>query len=211
MVGAFESVLDLGEVYQLEVTGAHETHPLHLHTNAFQIISLPAAVAAHRSGHFAVGDWHDTLVTPTVPTIGRSTDRILVRFVTDRFGGRVPLHCHGLNHADMGMMAVYQVRGAEGTSVQGCAVRGATAIGATSLTLTSVFVGVFVGVLVVCLALCLRRFRKHARFVDMSDAVRRRGRTCYHTTAPSCDRDAPDRKELPDPRELNPNSKALTT
>jgi len=197
MVGAFESVLDLGEVYQLEVTGAHETHPLHLHTNAFQIISLPAAVAAHRSGHFAVGDWHDTLVTPTVPTIGRSTDRILVRFVTDRFGGRVPLHCHGLNHADMGMMAVYQVRGAEGTSVQGCAVRGATAIGATSLTLTSVFVGVFVGVLVVCLALCLWRCRKHARFVGKSDAVRRRGRTCYHTTAPSCDRDAPSGQDSP--------------
>jgi FtsP/CotA-like multicopper oxidase with cupredoxin domain len=183
MVGAFESVLDLGEVYQLEVTGAHETHPLHLHTNAFQIVSLPAAVAAHRSGHFAVGDWHDTLVTPTIPTTGRSTDRILVRFVTDRFGGRVPLHCHGLNHADMGMMSVYYVRGAEGTSVPGCAVKGAAAldtawvapsanaadgvqgvlgapisahIGATSLTLTSVFVG---GVLVVWLALCLWRCR----------------------------------------------------
>ena len=182
MVGAFEAVLDLGEVYQLEVTGAHETHPLHLHTNAFQIVSLPAAVAAHRSGHFAVGDWHDTLVSPTVPTTGRSADRILVRFVTDRFGGRVPLHCHGLNHADGGMMVVYFVRGAEGTSVPGCAVRGAAAlevawvapsasaadgiqgafgapIGAASLTLTSVFVGVLVGVLVVCLALCLWRSR----------------------------------------------------
>ena len=44
-----EAELPVGAVVQLNVTGAHETHPLHLHTNAFQLVSLPPALIAHAS------------------------------------------------------------------------------------------------------------------------------------------------------------------
>ena len=64
-----EAELPVGAEVQLNVTGAHETHPLHLHTNAFQLVSLPRELMTHSSGHWALGDWHDTLVKP-FPTAG---------------------------------------------------------------------------------------------------------------------------------------------
>ena len=119
-----EAHLDLGSVVQLQVSGAHETHPFHLHTHAFQVVSMAGSLAAHASGHFAVGDWHDTLVTPLLHQNEASAPSaavpIAVRFVTDRFGGPTPLHCHALDHADLGMMLVYNVSGVEGTAAPGC-------------------------------------------------------------------------------------------
>ena len=41
-------------------------HPLHLHTNPFQIMSLPASAAGSYTSYFEEGDWHDTLFLPMV-------------------------------------------------------------------------------------------------------------------------------------------------
>ena len=117
----FEAELPVGAVVQLNVTGAHETHPFHLHTNALQLVSLPAGLVAHSSGHFAVGDWHDTLVSPTVVGgPGEAEQAVLVRMATDRYVGRTPLHCHGLDHGDMGMMLVLNIVGEQGTVPPHC-------------------------------------------------------------------------------------------
>merc|ERR1711939_1109570 len=56
--------------------------------------------------YFMRGDWHDVLMMPN----SQST----VRFQADRFTGRQVLHCHKW-HEDMGMMAVTELTGEEGT------------------------------------------------------------------------------------------------
>ena len=46
------------------------------------------------------GDWVDTIAHDST-----------IRFVTDAFAGRIILHCHILEHEDLGMMAVYYADG----------------------------------------------------------------------------------------------------
>jgi FtsP/CotA-like multicopper oxidase with cupredoxin domain len=72
-----------------------EQHSFHLHTNAFQVMSIDG-----RPNHAL--SWQDTV---TVPTRGQVTVRM--RF-TD-FTGKTVYHCHILNHEDKGMMAVLEI------------------------------------------------------------------------------------------------------
>jgi FtsP/CotA-like multicopper oxidase with cupredoxin domain len=71
---------------------ADEEHTFHLHTNAFQVMSVNGRPNHARS-------WQDTV---NLPAQGRVTVRI---HFTD-FPGRTVYHCHILNHEDRGMMAV---------------------------------------------------------------------------------------------------------
>ena len=74
-----------------------------------------------------------------------------MRLATDRYVGRTPLYCHGLDHGDMGMMLVFNITGKEGTVPPQCVLPpmpppplppmpslpppfGAAALGATALT-----------------------------------------------------------------------------
>ena len=74
-------------------------HPVHLHGTHFQVVS--------RTGGrdlvfpYEVG-WKDTVLVMPLETV-----RVLVQF--DRYRGIFPLHCHNLQHEDMGMMLNVEV------------------------------------------------------------------------------------------------------
>lgn len=68
-------------------------HPMHLHTNPFQLVA--------RDG-IADTAWRDGVI---VPARGRA--RIRVRF--DDFAGTAVHHCHILDHEDLGMMATVAI------------------------------------------------------------------------------------------------------
>jgi FtsP/CotA-like multicopper oxidase with cupredoxin domain len=70
-------------------------HPMHLHTNSFQVIGPDGA--AERA-------WRDIIQVKA----GQQA-RFRVRF--DDFAGKTVQHCHILDHEDQGMMATVEMRG----------------------------------------------------------------------------------------------------
>ncbi|KAI8105692.1 hypothetical protein M9434_000274 [Picochlorum sp. BPE23] len=81
-------------------------HPLHLHTNPFQIIDLPSSAIrpwSRWTEYFEVGDYHDTLFLPMVR--GSS---IPVRLQPGPYYGISVVHCHFLQHEDAGCMKVVE-------------------------------------------------------------------------------------------------------
>ena len=57
---------------------------------------------------FSSGDWHDTLLS--------NNDAMNVRLQTDRFTGKMVIHCHILEHEDLGMMGMLDITGVEGST-----------------------------------------------------------------------------------------------
>ena len=88
------ATLPIGQVHQLVVTGTN-AHPLHIHIQPFQITAFSGG-ANLDNGYFAVGDWHDTLLTASA---GGGTT-VTVRMQTDTFTGKAVVHCHILEHED---------------------------------------------------------------------------------------------------------------
>jgi FtsP/CotA-like multicopper oxidase with cupredoxin domain len=74
-------------------------HPVHLHGTHFQVVS-------RRGGRGMVFDyergWKDTVLLLPLETV-----EVLVQF--DQYRGIFPLHCHNLQHEDMGMMLNVEV------------------------------------------------------------------------------------------------------
>ena len=71
-------------------------HPFHLHLNPFQVISrngMPEPFLA----------WRDVVLVRQGETV-----RIRTRF--DDFAGRTVYHCHILDHEDLGMMGILEIR-----------------------------------------------------------------------------------------------------
>lgn len=88
--------IPLGAVEEWEVVNEHEDdHVFHIHTNPFQLVAINGEKLAER-------DWRDTVV---VPRKGSVTFRS--RFLD--FTGRFVLHCHMMNHEELGMMQVVEV------------------------------------------------------------------------------------------------------
>lgn len=74
-------------------------HPVHLHGTHFQIVSRSGG----RGTVFPYeGGWKDTVLLMPLETV-----EVLVRF--DQYRGIFPLHCHNLQHEDMGMMLNVEV------------------------------------------------------------------------------------------------------
>ena len=74
-------------------------HPVHLHGTRFQIVSRQGGrntVYPYEEG------WKDTALVMPLETV-----EVLVRF--DRYRGIFPIHCHNLQHEDMGMMLNIEV------------------------------------------------------------------------------------------------------
>ncbi|MEU6319937.1 multicopper oxidase family protein [Streptomyces sp. NPDC047009] len=73
-----------------------EDHSFHVHTNQFQVMSLngKAVDPAH--------SWHETV------NVLRG-QKLVLRIHFTNFTGRTVLHCHLLNHEDMGMMSVLDI------------------------------------------------------------------------------------------------------
>ncbi len=73
-------------------------HPVHVHAGQFRVL-------ARRGGRGRVLPW-ETGLKDTVLTLPGETVDVAVRFV---YPGLFLLHCHNLEHEDMGMMMNFQV------------------------------------------------------------------------------------------------------
>ncbi len=80
------------EIWNLDIDGAD--HPVHLHLDQFQVLGDDERKA-------------DPGLKDTVALTAGQKTRIIVRFTG--YEGRYMLHCHNLEHEDMGMMADYEV------------------------------------------------------------------------------------------------------
>lgn len=88
--------IPLGAVEEWTVVNEDASdHVFHIHTNPFQMVAVNGAPLAER-------DWRDTVV---VPRKGSITFRS--RF--EDFTGRFVLHCHMMNHEELGMMQIVEV------------------------------------------------------------------------------------------------------
>jgi FtsP/CotA-like multicopper oxidase with cupredoxin domain len=88
--------IPLGAIEEWLVVNEHEDeHIFHIHTNPFQMVAVNGQPVAEP-------DWHDTVV---VPRNGSVTLRS--RFID--FTGHFVMHCHMMNHEELGMMQVIEV------------------------------------------------------------------------------------------------------
>ncbi|MFE6962207.1 multicopper oxidase family protein [Streptomyces sp. NPDC057696] len=73
-----------------------EQHTFHIHTNDFQLMSV------NGKPYDATHGWYDTV---NIPAKGE----IVIRIRFTDFTGRTVLHCHILQHEDLGLMAVLDI------------------------------------------------------------------------------------------------------
>jgi FtsP/CotA-like multicopper oxidase with cupredoxin domain len=105
--GRIDAVLPLGKAEEWEAAALVEDHPLHIHVNPFQVISITDAKGhdltdpkdpAFDPDYAGIkGQWKDTIFV-------KEDDRILFRTRYERFTGDFVIHCHIMFHGDHGMM-----------------------------------------------------------------------------------------------------------
>lgn len=89
-----DTQVQLGDVEDWEfVNNTSMDHPMHVHTNPFQIV---------QSDGSATPAWKDTVLV-------RAGRRMRVRTRFDDFTGLAVYHCHILDHEDMGMMGTLRI------------------------------------------------------------------------------------------------------
>ena len=94
-----ESSLEVdGPASAIRNTHQHDDHMFHIHTNPFQVVEIGGQPQADRM-------WRDTVVVPR-PAKGGSTV-IRTRFLD--YTGVFMLHCHMMNHEELGMMQAVEV------------------------------------------------------------------------------------------------------
>ncbi|WP_327365303.1 multicopper oxidase family protein [Streptomyces sp. NBC_01217] len=91
----FTSALGTVEEWSIR-NNTDEDHSFHIHTNDFQLMST------NGKAHDPSRGWHDTV---NVPARGN----IVMRIHFTDFTGKTVLHCHILNHEDLGMMAILDI------------------------------------------------------------------------------------------------------
>jgi FtsP/CotA-like multicopper oxidase with cupredoxin domain len=107
-----DHAVSLNAAEQWELTNTSSmTHPFHIHVNPFQVVDGP--------DHLIEPDapdtpdnwiWRDTAGIPPGTEARPGRLRIRTRFLT--YHGQYVLHCHFLDHEDLGMMQNVLVRGA---------------------------------------------------------------------------------------------------
>ncbi|WP_294120111.1 multicopper oxidase family protein [Sphingomonas sp.] len=105
--GRIDAVLPLGKTEEWRVTALIDEHPLHIHINPFQIISIedpeghdltdPKGPAYDADYAGLKGEWKDTIFI-------KDNVRIAFRTRYERFTGDFVIHCHIPYHGDHGMM-----------------------------------------------------------------------------------------------------------
>ena len=102
-----DAVLPLGKAEEWDAVAIVEDHPLHIHVNPFQIVSItdhqgrdltdPKSPAFDPDYAGLKGEWKDTVLV-------KETDRVVFRTRYERFTGDFVMHCHIMYHGDHGMM-----------------------------------------------------------------------------------------------------------
>jgi FtsP/CotA-like multicopper oxidase with cupredoxin domain len=86
----------LGDVEEWEfVNPSTMDHPMHIHTNPFQLIDASGV---------AQTAWKDVVLVP-------AGGRVRVRMRFSDYAGRTFYHCHILDHEDLGMMGILEIEG----------------------------------------------------------------------------------------------------
>ena len=99
--------LPVGKAVGLDLHGVNH-HPFHIHINPFQL-TKSGTDGGWEEEWFQSGDWHDTMFNP----VDEGTQHVLMQ--TDFFTGKTVVHCHILDHEDIGMVVVVDFTGNETT------------------------------------------------------------------------------------------------
>lgn len=100
-----ESVVGTFEQWEIENQSPLDL-AFHTQTNAFQVLSLRNGDPAYASLYTRTPAWKDTVIVPR-----KGTASLLVRIA--HFTGRTFFHCRIMEHADLGMMGVWDIVEAE--------------------------------------------------------------------------------------------------
>jgi FtsP/CotA-like multicopper oxidase with cupredoxin domain len=102
-----DAVLPLGKAEEWQAVSLNEDHPLHIHVNPFQIVSIddplgrdvtdPKSPAFDPDYAGLKGEWKDTILV-------KKDLRVTFRTRYERFTGDFLMHCHISYHGDHGMM-----------------------------------------------------------------------------------------------------------
>jgi FtsP/CotA-like multicopper oxidase with cupredoxin domain len=102
-----DAILPLGKSEEWRAISLVENHPLHIHVNPFQIISIkdpqgrdvtdPEGPAFDPDYAGLTGEWKDTVLL-------KKDMRVAFRTRYERFTGDFVIHCHIMFHGDHGMM-----------------------------------------------------------------------------------------------------------
>ncbi len=115
VAGRVDRTLTLGDVEEWTLAAFTEGHPFHKHVNPVQIVSMidpdtGQDVSAFDSGSVYAGlkgQWKDTVFMPT--NLFGAPFTVTVRTHYRRYIGSFVLHCHILDHEDMGMMQLLEI------------------------------------------------------------------------------------------------------
>ena len=77
-------------------THEHDDHVFHIHTNPFQVVPV-------NGKPLAVPEWRDSVI------VERKGGRVIFRSRFLDYTGVYMLHCHMMNHEEMGMMQTVEV------------------------------------------------------------------------------------------------------
>jgi FtsP/CotA-like multicopper oxidase with cupredoxin domain len=96
--GRIDQRVKLGAVEEWTIVNTHEhdDHVFHIHTNPFQVISANGKA-------LAVPEWRDSVI------VERKGGQVVFRSRFIDFTGVYMLHCHMMNHEEMGMMQTVEV------------------------------------------------------------------------------------------------------
>jgi FtsP/CotA-like multicopper oxidase with cupredoxin domain len=102
-----DAVLPLGKAEEWRAISLVEDHPIHIHVNPFQIVSIedpegrdatdPKSPAFDPDYAGLKGEWMDTVLL-------KKDMRVAFRTRYERFTGDFVMHCHIMYHGDHGMM-----------------------------------------------------------------------------------------------------------
>jgi len=96
--GLYMHRVPLNSVIERRVDGV-DSHPYHQHIYPFQLIEL-GDLSADESKYYKVGDYHDSYFVGS-----ELSEEVTIRYKPGSFTGRMPVHCHRLDHSDKGMLA----------------------------------------------------------------------------------------------------------
>jgi suppressor of ftsI len=95
----------LGEVEEWTIRNdTTQEHPFHVHVNPFQVMRVQGPYNGSAPPPALVSGYHDVVVVPP-----RGEAVVRTQF-TDFPGGPVLMHCHILDHEDMGMMTSFVIQ-----------------------------------------------------------------------------------------------------
>ena len=107
-----DAVLPLGKAEEWFAAALNENHPLHIHVNPFQVVSIrdaegrdvtdPKGPAYDADYAGLIGQWKDTIIV-------KENIRIAFRTRYERFTGDFVMHCHIMFHGDHGMMQTLRI------------------------------------------------------------------------------------------------------